>query len=97
MASKRAYYEVNFNFEKLTLSEQERIYNKLMSVLDQDLKDKLHITVTDLLGGQHDVFYNKGIRPDGVNCNNCFSIDCIRCSVWKKMMELEDMKKEMEN
>ena len=38
MASKRAYYEVNFNFEKLTLSEQERVYNKLMSVLDQDLK-----------------------------------------------------------
>lgn len=94
--AKRATYNVEFGFDGLSLIEQERFYQKLISVLDQDMKDRLHIKVTDLVGGQHDVFYNKGIRPDGVNCNNCFSIDCTRCSVWKKMMELENMKEEME-
>lgn len=96
MASKRAYYEVNFNFEKLTLSEQERIYNKLMSVLDQDLKDKLHITVTDLLGGKHHVYDDMGVRPDGITCKRCVNVDCAYCSVWKKVAELESNKEEME-
>lgn len=95
--AKRATYSVEFSLEGLTLIEQERFYQKLMSILDQGMKDVLHIKVTDLVGGQHDIFYNKGVRPDGVSCNNCFSVDCTRCSVWKKMMELEDMKKEMEN
>lgn len=87
MASRRAYYEVNFNFEKLTLSEQERVYNKLMSVLDQDLKDRLHITVIDLLGGKHHVYDDTGVRPDGITCKRCVNVDCAQCKLWKQVME----------
>ena len=94
--AKRATYKVEFGFEGLTLIEQERFYQKLMSVLDQRMKDVLHIKVTDLIGGEHDPFSNKGVRPDGINCNNCYSVDCARCSVWKKVLELGNIKKELE-
>ncbi len=88
--AKRATYNVEFGFEGLSLIEQERIYQKLISILDQDMKDRLHIKVTDLNGGQHDIFYNKGLRPDGVECNNCYSVDCAKCSVWKKINEIKN-------
>lgn len=94
--AKRATYNVEFSLEGLTLIEQERFYQKLMSILDQSMKDVLHIKVTDLLGGVHDPFSNKGTRPDGINCNGCYTIDCARCSVWKKVTELENIKKEVE-
>ena len=54
--AKRATYNVEFSLEGLTLIEQERFYQKLMSILDQSMKDILHIKVTDLVGGQHAVF-----------------------------------------
>ena len=94
--AKRATYSVEFGFDGLTLIEQERFYQKLMSILDQNMKDVLHIKVIDLIGGEHDPFSNKGIRPDGIACNNCYNIDCARCSVWKKIIELENNKEEME-
>lgn len=95
--AKRATYKVDFGFDGLSLAEQDRFYQKLISVLDQHLKDALYINITDLEGGQHDPFMNKGIRPDGFTCTNCYNVDCTRCSVWKKIKELENMKKEMEN
>ncbi len=92
MALKRATYKVDFGFEGLTLAQQERFYKNLMSVLDFDLKDKLHIKVTDLIGGTHDVFMNKGVRPDGIECEKCNHVDCALCTVWKKIKELEEEK-----
>lgn len=96
MASKRATYKVEFSFNGLSLAEQDRFYKKLMSILDFDLKDKLDIKVTDLIGGTHDVFMNKGIRPDGISCDKCNYVDCAFCSVWKKIKELEKIKDEVE-
>ena len=89
MASKRATYKVDFNFDGLSLAEQDRFFKKLMSILDYDLKDRLNIKVTDLIGGTHDVFMNKGVRPDGIACEKCNYVDCALCGVWKKIKELK--------
>ena len=96
MANKRAHYEVDFSLSKLTLAEQDRFYQKLMSILDQDLKDKLNIRITDLIGGQHYLFDGKGVRPDGIECTKCVFVDCAQCKIWKKILELENEVKEME-
>ena len=45
--AKRATYNVEFGFEGLSLIEQERFYEKLISILDQNMKDRLHVKVTD--------------------------------------------------
>ena len=68
MANKRATYKVEFSFDGLSLAEQDRLYRVLGSVLSQDLKDHMNIKVTDLIGGAHDIFSNKGTRPDGIVC-----------------------------
>lgn len=96
MGNKRAQYEVDFSLSKLTLAEQDRFYHKFMSVLDQDLKDKLNLKITDLIGGQHYLFDGVGIRPDGVECAKCIFVDCAQCKIWKKILELEKEMKEME-
>jgi hypothetical protein len=90
MALKRATYKVEFSFNDLSLAEQDRLYRKLYSILDFDLKDRMAINVTDLLGGQHDVFLNKGVRPDGVACEKCGDVDCARCKIWKRAQELKE-------
>lgn len=95
--AKRATYKVEFSLTGLTLNEQERFYQKLMTVLDQSMKDALCIKVTDLIGGEHDPFSNKGTRPDGVCCNNCYSVDCARCSIWKKIINNNTKEMEKEN
>ena len=92
--AKKATYKVEFSFDNLSLAEQDRVYQKLMGVLDRPLKDALRINITDLIGGQHDPFYNKGIRPDKIECINCYNVDCASCKVWNKVL---DYNKEREN
>ena len=94
MASKRATYKVEFNFDKLSLAEQDRLYRELIGILDFSLKDKLNLKVTDLVGGTHDPLANTGVRPDGVECAKCGYVDCALCKVWKK---IEAMNKDKEN
>ena len=96
MANKRATYKVEFSFDGLSLAEQDRLYKVLGSVLSQDLKDHMNIKVTDLIGGAHDIFSNKGVRPDGVICGNCPYVDCADCKLWKKVEELRKEKEEKE-
>lgn len=96
MANKRATYKVEFSFDGLSLAEQDRLYRVLGSVLSQDLKDHMNIKVTDLIGGAHDIFSNKGTRPDGVICDNCPYVDCADCKLWKKVVELRKEKEEKE-
>ena len=94
MASKRATYKVEFSFNGLTLAEQDQLYNKLISILDFSLKDKLNLKVTDLIGGTHDPLAGTGVRPDNVECAKCGYVDCALCKVWKKV---EAMNKDKEN
>lgn len=96
MANKKATYKVEFSFDGLSLAEQDRLYRVLGSVLSQDLKDHMNIKVTDLIGGAHDIFSNKGVRPDGVICDNCPYVDCADCKLWKKVEELRKEKEEKE-
>ena len=97
MASKKATYKVEFSFDGLSLAEQDRLYKVLGSVLSQDLKDHMNIKVTDLVGGTHDIFSNKGVRPDGIVCEKCPYVDCADCKLWKKVLELNKDKEEKEN
>lgn len=97
MANKRATYKVEFSFDGLSLAEQDRLYRVLGSVLSQDLKDHMNIKVTDLIGGAHDIFSNKGTRPDGIICEKCPYVDCADCKLWKKVVELNKEKEEKEN
>ena len=97
MANKRATYKVEFSFNGLSLAEQDRVYRKLLSVLDRDLKDRLELKVTDLLGGEHDIFSNRGVRPDKVVCESCPYVECGDCKIWKKVVELNKEKEEKEN
>ena len=97
MASKKATYKVEFSFDGLSLAEQDRLYRVLGSVLSQDLKDHMNIKVTDLFGGAHDIFSNKGVRPDGIVCEKCPYVDCADCKLWKKVLELNKDKEEKEN
>lgn len=97
MASKKATYKVEFSFDGLSLAEQDRLYKVLGSVLSQDLKDHMNIKVTDLVGGAHDIFSNKGVRPDGIVCEKCPYVDCGDCKLWKKVLELNKDKEEKEN
>jgi len=94
--AKQATYKVEFGFDELSLAEQDRFYQKFISVLDQNLKDALHIKITDLVGGQHDPFLNKGIRPDGIECAKCYNVDCARCKYWNKIKEMKEMENENE-
>ena len=96
MANKRATYKVEFSFDGLSLAEQDRLYRVLGSVLSQDLKDHMNIKVTALIGGAHDIFSNKGVRPDGIICDNCPYVDCAGCKLWKKVVELNKEKEEKE-
>lgn len=96
MGNKHATYKVEFSFDKLSLAEQDRLYRKLTSILDRDLKDRMEIKVTDLHGGVHDVFSNKGTRPDGITCENCLYVECGECKVWKKILELQQSVKELD-
>lgn len=77
-------YQVKFSFSDVSLSEQDRVYNKLMSVLDNKLKDKLDICITDSISGEHYVRKNIGKRPDCYVCKECYEIDCAKCYVWKE-------------
>ena len=97
MASKKATYKVEFSFDGLSLAEQDRLYRVLGSVLSQYLKDHMNIKVTDLFGGAHDIFSNKGVRPDGIVCEKCPYVDCADCKLWKKVLELNKDKEEKEN
>ena len=97
MASKRATYKVEFSFSDLSLAQQDQLYNKLMSILDFSLKDKLNLKVIDLLGGTHDPLANTGVRPDGIECAKCGYVDCAFCKVWKKVQDLNEVKENNSN
>lgn len=92
--AKCATYKVEFSLDGLSLAEQDHFYQNLLSILDQRQKDALRINIIDLIGGQHDPFSNKGIRPDKVECAKCGNVDCARCKVWKKVQELKKEEKE---
>lgn len=87
MANKVKGFQVDFSITNLSLLEQEKIYQHLISGLDFTQKEKLHITVTDPNGGKHHVWDGTGITPDGVCCNKCHEIDCVKCVTYKHMIE----------
>lgn len=76
-------YKVDFSIDNLSLIQQEQIFRNLIKMLDYDMRQNLHITVTDSIGGKHFIWDNKGISPDGKKCNKCFSINCDECIFYR--------------
>lgn len=75
-------YKVEFSIDGLSLAEQNKFYNKLINILDEDQRYNLHITITDAIGGKHHIWDNKGFDPNGKLCRECKSIDCEDCSTY---------------
>ena len=82
MANKRAQFKVDFSVDKLSIKEADALYGSLMKALSFDMKDRLTINITDLLGGKHDIFHEVGFMPDGSECK-CVRIDCADCPKWQ--------------
>lgn len=89
MANKYANFKTVFSIDGMTIAQADVLYQKLISLLASDMKDRLSIEITDCLGGVHDPFHEKGRSPSGTNCNNCRQFDCANCPKWKKELENE--------
>lgn len=62
MACKRANFKTTFSIDKLTLAQADELYQKLLSLLSFDLKDRLAVEVQDCVGGRHDLFSGQAWR-----------------------------------
>lgn len=89
MADKYSNYLVKFSFQGLSLLEQEKIYQILMSNLSVKTKEKMKIKVEDTVGGIHDPFNGTGTMPDGTQCKQCYYIDCQMCPIYQVKIERE--------
>lgn len=76
-------YKIQFSIDNLSLAQQEQIFKNLIKMLDYNMRQDLHITVTDRIGGKHFVWDNKGIDPNGINCPRCKNIDCYDCPIYQ--------------
>lgn len=77
-------YKVVFEVDKLNLAGQQKLYKKLINILDYEQKANLHIKVIDCLGGQHNIWDNTGINPKGEICSKCTLLDCEECYKYGK-------------
>lgn len=77
-------FNAEFHFNDLSLSEQDRLYNQLYNILDDDLKNKLSMCIVDEAGGKHYINDSIGKRPDDIICRECYEIDCAACTIWRK-------------
>ena len=82
MACKRANFKTTFSIDKLTLAQADELYQKLLSLLSFDLKDRLAVEVQDCVGGKHDLFHETGMAPSGDVCKKCCRFDCADCPAW---------------
>ena len=76
-------YKVQFSIDNLSLAQQEQIFKNLIKMLDYNMRQDLHIIVTDSIGGKHFIWDNKGIDPNGINCIRCKNIDCYDCPIYQ--------------
>ena len=60
-------FKVDFSIDNLSLIEQEKIFKGLISMLDYNSRQNLHIIVTDRIGGKHFIWDKKGIDTNGIN------------------------------
>lgn len=82
MACKRANFKTTFSIDKLTLAQADELYQKLLSLLSFDLKDRLAVEVQDCIGGKHDLFHETGVAPSSDICKKCCRFDCADCPAW---------------
>lgn len=75
-------FRVDFSVDNISLKEQQDLFNKVVDALDYNGRQNLHITVTDRIGGQHKVWDNTGVDPDGDFCKKCINVDCAECEVY---------------
>lgn len=80
---KSSGYEVIFSVNKLSLYEQEEIYQSLIKILTFEQKRNFNIVINDPIGGKHFVFDNTGIQPNGKICNFCERISCEDCQEYE--------------
>ena len=90
MASRKNFYKVDFSIDNLSLKEQQHIFEVLLSQLNYNQRQDLHITVTDSVGGKHFIWDNKGIDPNGVKCPKCSDIDCYDCPIYNGRKKLNE-------
>ena len=79
----KSLYKVNFSIDNLSLIQQEQIFKNLIKMLDYNMRQNLHITVTDSIGGKHFIWDNKGEMPNGFKCSKCNMIDCDDCIIYQ--------------
>lgn len=84
MANRKNIYKVDFSIDNLSLREQQHIFDILISELNYNQRQDLHITVTDCIGGKHFIWDSKGTDPDGIDCPKCNAIDCSDCPSYKR-------------
>ena len=87
MASRKNFYKVDFSIDNLSLKEQQHIFEVLLSQLNYNQRQDLHITVTDPMGGKHFIWDGYGIDPNGLKCLKCNAIDCTDCPSYKRRGE----------
>ena len=83
-------YKVTFSIDGLTLMGQEQIYQALIKMLTPQQKDNLSIVVVDPVGGQHFVFDERGIQPDGEKCKKCLQYSCDACHTYQRKMKKDE-------
>ena len=88
------YYKVDFSIDKLTMAEQQKVFEAVIKCLDYSKRQDLHVTVTDYLGGQHFIWDNQGISPDGIGCKHCNMISCADCIIYDRRRRKEKETKE---
>lgn len=88
MASKKVKgYQVEFSIDGLSLLEQEKIYQQVVAILDYNQREKLHITITDPIGGKHYVWDGSGETPEHFFCKKCHEFSCDRCKTYSRLLE----------
>lgn len=87
---KKNNYHVDFSIDNLSMREQHHIFEILLAELNYCQRQDLHITVTDSLGGKHQIWDNTGVDPDGFTCSDCKLIDCLDCVIYKRRKEMNN-------
>ena len=97
MASKKVKgYQVEFSIDGLSLLEQEKIYQQVVAILDYNQRGKLHITITDPIGGKHYVWDGSGETPEHFFCKKCHEFSCDRCKTYSRLGDIDKLQKVFE-
>lgn len=84
MKDKSCGYTVVFSVGRISMKQQQEIYDLLQKNLSFNMKDYLSIIVEDPIGGKHNLWEDSGVKPNGEICKKCSSVDCQYCIKYKE-------------